>query len=130
MAITKKVKKPVKVVKKKAVSKRDHGNNVEVERTKTGILKLKLTGKYNFESVIDELWWKDMEVIHSQQDGWMYVFDANNNTVYWLTDHHYDAFKELATKGSVSLPPHKNDLNDYADYEWNKERINAWKKDI
>jgi len=92
-----------------------------IEKTKTHLI-LKLEDEKDLSDIVnsDEFFMGDLQFHHSQQDGWQFIYDANRNQIVYITDYGYDEIINLLEKGKVELEYKENDLESYADYEWNK----------
>ena len=83
---------------------------------------LKLENETDFESIVmsEDLFWADLSFYHSHWDGWQYLYDANRNIVFLLTDYGFDELSTLLKKKQITLEGRPND-DVYDEYEWNEE---------
>lgn len=72
------------------------------------------------EFIEETLFWKDMEFYHSNTDGWSYIVSMNHQLVFPMDDYGYDLIRDLMKGKDISVMGRDN-LPDYADYEWNEE---------
>ena len=75
---------------------------------------------YDDAFIEEALFWKDMEFYHSNTDGWLYIVSMNHQLVFPMNDYGYDLIHDLMTGKDISVMGRDN-LPDYADYEWNEE---------
>lgn len=67
--------------------------------------------------LIDSLFWEDMDMTISSQDGWTYISSLNHQLVWPMDDYGYDLIRDLRAGKKVEVMGRSND--DYREYEWN-----------
>ncbi len=67
---------------------------------------------------VDSLFWKDVVLTISHQDGWTYITSANHHLVWPMDDYWYDLIADLRTGKRVEVMGRSND--EYQEYEWNE----------
>lgn len=90
-----------------------------VRKTNNSII-LELENEKSFYELIetDALFWNDLYFYHSSQDGWQYLYDANQDKVYPIDDYQFNRFNDLLSEGHTEIKSVPND-DTYSDYEWN-----------
>jgi hypothetical protein len=72
---------------------------------KKKIVGLLVEGKFkDIYEIIDFLWWHDIYILSSPEDGWIYLIDVNYNAVYSVNDYMIDRFEELLQNKRAVFP--------------------------
>jgi len=71
------------------------------------------------EALNEALFWKDMDLIHSSQDGWMYIYHRNTDKVFPMDDYGYNLITNLERSEQAKVMGRDNHP-DYDEYEWNQ----------
>lgn len=97
--------------------------NFDIELSEEGLLTITpqdtCTDKNTFlTELIDSLFWEDMDLTISSQDGWTYISSMNHQLVWPMDDYGYDLIRDLQMGKKVEVMGRSND--DYQEYEWNE----------
>ncbi|OQA49713.1 MAG: hypothetical protein BWY45_03483 [Euryarchaeota archaeon ADurb.Bin294] len=95
----------------------------DIELSEEGLLTITphdtYTDKNTFlTELIDSLFWEDMDLTISSQDGWTYISSMNHQLVWPMDDYGYDLIRDLQMGKKVEVMGRSND--DYQEYEWNE----------
>ena len=74
-----------------------------------------------WSDLVDDLWQKDIEYVHSGIDGWQYLYDSYTDLVFSLDGYYYSKINDLMNNHKVELEgrPNKDEWEYWNEYEWN-----------
>lgn len=84
---------------------------MKIQKFKNGNINLKCTDERDVYEIMmsDDLEWSDLTIFTSTEDGWMYMYDANQDNLYSMNDYGYDNIRELLNGRTVKMVPMEMD---------------------